>query len=45
MAVLKKENKIKKWEQRIKAVESSNPKMAENLKGKLASFKGRKETR
>jgi len=43
MAVLKKENKIRKWGQRIKAVESTNPKLAENLRGKLASFKGRKD--
>ena len=42
MAVLKKENKIKKWEQRIKTTEITNPKMAERLKGKLAAFKGQK---
>jgi hypothetical protein len=42
MAVKKKENQIKKMEKRIKAYEVSNPKMAENLRGKLASFKGKK---
>jgi hypothetical protein len=43
MAVLKKDNKVRKWEQRIKAAEASNPKLAEKLRGKLASFKGRKD--
>jgi len=43
MAVLKKENKIKKWEQRILAVMETNPEMAKKLEGKLAAFKGRKE--
>jgi len=43
MAVLKKANKIKKWEQRIKAVEVTNPEMADKLRGKLAAFKSRKE--
>jgi hypothetical protein len=42
MAVKKKENQIKKMEKRIKAYEVSNPKMAENLRGKLAGFKGKK---
>jgi hypothetical protein len=42
MAVKKKENQIKKMEQRIKAVEGTNPKMAERLKGKLTAFKSRK---
>jgi hypothetical protein len=39
---LKKENKYRKWEQRIKAAEVTNPKLAEKLRGKLASMKGRK---
>ena len=43
MAIWKKNNKIRKMEKNIKAVEVSNPKMAENLKGKLAALKGRKE--
>jgi hypothetical protein len=42
MAVKKKENQIKKMEQRIKTLEINNPKMAENLKGKLAAFKSKK---
>ena len=43
MAVLKKDNKIRKWEQRVKAVEATNPKLAEKLRGKLASIRGRKD--
>ena len=43
MAVFKKSNKIKKLEKSIKTVETSNPKMAERLKGKLAALKGRKD--
>jgi len=43
MGVFKKANKIKKMEQSIKAVESSNPKMAARLKGKLGALKGKKE--
>ena len=43
MAVLKKENKVRKWEQRIKAAEVTNPKLAEKLRGKLASIRGRKD--
>ena len=39
----KKASKIKKMEQNIKVVETSNPKMAERLKGKLAALKGRKD--
>lgn len=41
MSVFKKENKIKKMEQRLKALQVSNPKMAENLKGQIASLRGR----
>lgn len=43
MAVLKKANKVRKWEQRVKAAEATNPKLAEKLRGKLAAIKGRKE--
>jgi len=43
MGVTKKENKIKKWNKRIKAVESDNPKLAERMKGKLAAIKGKKQ--
>lgn len=39
---LKKENKYRKWEQRIKAAEVNNPKLADKLRGKLASMKGKK---
>lgn len=42
MAIFKKENKIHKMTQRMKALEKTNPKMAANLKGKIASLKGRK---
>lgn len=42
MAVKKKENQIKKWEKKIKALEVTDPKRAERLKGKLASLKGKK---
>lgn len=42
MAVVKKENKIKKWEQRILALMETNPEKARRLEGKLAAFKGRK---
>lgn len=43
MGVFKKAIKIKKLEKRIKLYETSNPKIAENLKGKLAALKSRKE--
>ena len=43
MGVFKKQNQIKKLEQRIKSYEVSNPKMASNLKGKLAALKSRKD--
>jgi hypothetical protein len=39
----KKKNQIKKMEQDIKALEVSNPKMAEKLRGKLGALKGRKD--
>jgi hypothetical protein len=42
MGVPKKENKIKKWNKRIKAAEANNPKLAERMKGKLASMKSKK---
>ena len=42
MGVFKKENKIKKMEQRLKALEVNNPKMAEKLKGQIASISGSK---
>jgi len=43
MAVPKKANKIRKMKQRMKAYEVSNPKMAENIKGQIASLEGRKD--
>jgi hypothetical protein len=43
MAVFKKANKIRKWEQRIKAAQVTNPKLAEKMKGKLASIKAQKD--
>jgi hypothetical protein len=42
MAVRKKENRIRKTEQKIKSLEKTNSKLAENLKGKLIAFKGKK---
>lgn len=39
----KKENQIKKMEQRIKALKVNNPKKAKRLEGKLGALKGRKE--
>ena len=38
----KRANQIKKMEKRIKAFEVSNPKLAENVRGQIASLKGRK---
>ena len=38
----KKENKIRKMKQRIQAFEKTNPKLAENWRGRLASFMGKK---
>jgi len=43
MANYRKENKIKKMEQRILSYMESNPKMAKRLEGKLGALKGRKE--
>jgi len=43
MAVPKKANRIRKMKQRMKAYEKSNPKMAENIKGQIASLQGKKE--
>ena len=43
MAVPSKKNKIRKMKQRMKAYEKTNPKMAENIKGQIASLQGRKE--
>ncbi|HPI81885.1 MAG TPA: hypothetical protein PK122_01490 [Candidatus Paceibacterota bacterium] len=43
MGVPKRENKIKKWEKRIKAAESNNPELAKKMKGKLAAIKGKKD--
>ena len=42
MSVFKKENKIRKMEQRAKAFEVTNPKLAENLRGKIASIRAKK---
>jgi len=39
----KKEKQIKKLEHNIKECEKTNPKKANNLKGKLASKKGKKK--
>lgn len=38
----KKENQIRKMKQRIASYEKTNPKMAQNLRGKLAAFEGKK---
>lgn len=43
MGVYKKKNKIKKMEKRLKALEATNPKMAENLRGQIASLSGSKD--
>lgn len=44
MAVKKKENHVKKLEQRIKMYEmNGNPRLALKLKGKLGALKNRKE--
>lgn len=43
MAVAKKANKIRKMKQRMKAYESTNPKMAEKVKGQIASLQGKKD--
>jgi hypothetical protein len=43
MGVAKKETRIKKLENQIKKYESSNPKMAQRIKGRLANFKGKKK--
>lgn len=42
MALRNKETQLKKMEQRRKALEVTNPKMAKRLEGKIAAFKGRK---
>lgn len=39
---IKKENKVRKWKQRIAAAEVNNPELAKRLRGKLASFEGKK---
>ncbi len=38
----KKENQLRKMRQRMKAFEKTNNKLDENIKGKIASFQGRK---
>jgi len=43
MAVFKKANKIRKMKIRMKAYEKTNPKEAENMKGRIAALEGRKE--
>ena len=43
MAVKKKENQIKKMEKRAKAFDKTNPKLAANVRGKIAAVKGRKD--
>jgi len=40
MGIFKKENKIRKMNQRLKALEVSNPKMADKLRGQIASLSG-----
>ena len=44
MARRNKEKQLKKMEQRRKALEISNPKLAKNIEGQMAALKGRKET-
>ena len=44
MSVAKKANKIRKMKKRMKAYEKTNPKMAENMKGQIASLQGKKES-
>lgn len=43
MAVFKKENKIRKMEQRIKVYQATNEKKANRLRGKLAALRSRKD--
>lgn len=42
MAVRKKENRLRKMNQRLENLKKINPEMAKKLEGKIASFKGQK---
>ena len=42
MALRKKEIHIRKMNQRLESLRKTNPKMAKNLEGKIAAFKGKK---
>ena len=43
MALIKKKIKLRKMEQRRKALEVTNPKMAKKIEGKMEAYKGRKQ--